>query len=60
MDDCFSSGLSSVFGCSVVLSELDEAVGGAAEAVVVLGAEVEGEGCGAAEVVLDCKTIINI
>lgn len=55
--DCLSSGLSSVGADSVVFSELDDVAGGAA-GDVVLGAEVAVEGCGAAEAVLGCETIL--
>lgn len=43
VEDCLSSGLSSVETRSVGLSELEDEVGGAAGAVV-LGADVAGEG----------------
>lgn len=56
VEDCLSSGLSSVEVRSVMFSELDDEAGGAVEAVV-LGAEVEAEGCGAVEAVLGCETV---
>lgn len=54
--DRLSSGLSSVKARSVAFSEPDD-VAGAAAGAVVLGAEVAGEGCGAAEDVLACESI---
>lgn len=56
VEDCLSSGLSSVEVRSVMFSEPDDEAGGAVEAVV-LGAEVEAEGCGAVEAVLGCETV---
>lgn len=52
VEDSFSSGLPSVEACSVGLSEPDDE----AEDVVLMGADAAGEGCGAAEAVLGCKT----
>lgn len=58
VEDCLSSGLSSVEARSVESSELVAEVVGAAGAVV-LGVDVTDEGWGAAEAVLGYKSIFK-